>query len=479
MKRKKSETSFIGRESELKALREFVDNPTRSYITAIYGRRRIGKTRLVKEAYPKSMIIGFEGLEGAGSAEQRKHFLKTLYFYSGKKEHSMVASSNWTDLLILLADYVASIKRPIVVFFDEFQWMAAGRAELVSKLKYVWDNFFSQTAGVHLILCGSISSFLVKKVIRSKALYGRVDKIIQLGPLNFSEVRHGFFENRSVFESLEYYLIMGGVPKYLEMFDRRRSVALNLSDLCFQPNAYFIGEFERLFISHFGKVIQYREIVELLSARKFATRDEIAKHLKTKSGGRISELLENMSLAGFVESYGPVHNPGSTRMRRFRIADPYLRFYFNFIRPLENRIVQSNKGVALNHALPDRRYRIFLGLAFENYCYKNAALLASKIGFGIVAYDYGPWFSKNDLAKGAQIDLLFRRADNVITLCEVKHKKNVGVEVIGEVEKKVDALMRQTDQTVEKVLVSAYPPSEKVLNEGYFTKILSAEDLVS
>jgi hypothetical protein len=96
LKKKKLKNSFIGRELELKALQGFFDNPSRSYITAIYGRRRIGKTRLVKEAYPKSMIIGFEGLEGAGSVEQRKHFLKTLYSYSGKKEHSMVAPTDWT-----------------------------------------------------------------------------------------------------------------------------------------------------------------------------------------------------------------------------------------------------------------------------------------------------------------------------------------------------------------------------------------------
>ncbi len=472
------ETLFVGRRQELKTLREFIDRPSTSRITAIYGRRRIGKTRLVKEAYPKSMLLSFEGLEGVSSSEQRKHFLKTLYAYSGKKEHSLVASSDWTDLLILLADYVADLEKPVVVFFDEFQWMAAGRKELVSKLKYVWDNFFSGSKGVHLILCGSISSFLVKKVIRSKALYGRVDKIVQLGPLDFGDIRRGFFKNRSVLEALEYYLVMGGVPKYLEMFDARRSIALNLAELCFRPNGYFIGEFERLFASHFGKATHYRYIVEFLASRRFATREEIAGHLKLKSGGRISELLENLILAGFIESYGPVHNPGSRRLRRFRISDPYLRFFFSFIRPLEKRIAQTNAEVQLNHALPDSRYRVFLGLAFEHFCYQNAARLASKIGFGIVAYDYGAWFSRRDLAKGAQIDLLFRRADNVITLCEVKHKKNVGLEVINEVEKKVDVLMTQTDQTIEKVLVSAYPPSKKVLNEGYFTRIITADDFV-
>jgi AAA+ ATPase superfamily predicted ATPase len=461
--------------TQLKILQGIIDDAGRTCMTAIYGRRRIGKTRLVKEAYRDFPLLHFEGLEGTGSSGQKKHFLKTLSRHSGKQAHRLAVPADWEDLLILLAEHVAG--RQCVIFFDEFQWMAAGRNELVGKLKYVWDNYFKESDGVHLILCGSVSSFLVKKVIRSRALYGRIDHIIHLGALEFDEARAGFFRTRSLREALEYYLVLGGVPQYLEMYDARRSVRLNLAELCFKPGAYFHDEFERLFGSHFGKVRHYRSIVEFLAGRGFATRDEIATHVGLCSGGRISGFLENLVLAGFIEAYGSVHNPRATHLRRYRIADPYLRFYFRFIRPLSNRI--AREGVPLHQALPDRPYEAFLGLAFESFCHQHAHLIAKKLGFSAVAYECGPWFKRRDLSTGAQIDLLFKRADNVITLCEVKFRRRVTREVIEEVETKVDALEVRASTTVEKVLVSALPPSREVYDAGYFSAILTADDLVT
>jgi AAA+ ATPase superfamily predicted ATPase len=468
-------TAFIGREVELKALRAFCDNPSRSRVTAIYGRRRIGKTRLVMEAYRDFQVLHFEGLDGASSAQQKKHFLKTLYRHSNMEAHRLASTSDWEDLLILLAEHIAG--EPCVVFFDEFQWMAAGRNELVSKLKFVWDNYLVRNARVHLILCGSISSFLVKNVIRSRALYGRIDEIMHLGPLGFSEARAGFFASRSTREALEYYLVMGGVPKYLELYDKRRSVRLNLIDLCFRPGAYFHDEFDRLFVSHFGKVRHYRNIVEFLALRGFATRDEIAKRIGLKSGGRISGFLENLCLAGFIEGYGPVQNPESAHLRRYRIADSFLRFYFRFIRSQKSQIGRSPEGLPLHQALPEKRYHVFLGLAFEHFCYQHAHLIAKRLGFSAIAYDYGSWFRKSDLSTGAQVDLLFKRADKVLTLCEVKFRERVGKEIIEEVDKKAEALSAFGNFTIERVLISAFPPSDELNDEGYFSAILTVEDL--
>lgn len=336
---------FVGREAQVRSLRGFFERPPRSKITAIHGRRRIGKTRLVREAYRDARLLSFEGLEGAGSAEQRKHFRNTLYRHSGLESHRIASASDWTDLLLLLlAEYVK--QEPCVLFFDEFPWMAAGRTELVSKLKYVWDQVLAQEARVHLVLCGSVSSFLVDKVIRSRALYGRIDEVIELGPLGFHEVAPGFFGRRSTLEAPEYYLAFGGVPRYLELHDDRRSIPQNLSELCFRPGAYFLDELDRLFVSHFGKVRHYRDIVELLARRGFATRPQIGGHLGLDSGGRLSELLDDLCLAGLVEPYSPVHNPTSTYLRRFRIRDPFLRFY---------------------------------GLAFEHFCGQHAGLIARKV----------------------------------------------------------------------------------------------------
>ena len=469
--------AFIGRQPQLRSLGKFLERNEKSKITAVYGRRRIGKTRLVQQAYRAGVrLLCFEGLEAASSVEQRRHFRNTLYRHSRLEAHRVASAGEWTDLLILLAEYVG--KEPCVLFFDEFQWMAAGRNELVSKLKYVWDNYFAREACVHLVLCGSVSSFLVRKVVGSRALYGRIDEVMELGPLPFPEVTAGFFGRRSVREALEYYLAFGGVPKYLELYDDRRSVKLNMVERCFSPGAFFLDELDRLFVSHFGTARHYRSIVELLAARGYATRTVVAKQIGLKSGGQVSGLLEDLCLAGFVEAYSSVHNPTSTKLRRYRIRDPFLRFYFRFIEPLRERIKQGSGGVPLHQALPDGRYRVFLGLAFEHFCYQHAGLLARKLGFSAVAYDYGSWFNRGDQTTGAQVDLLFRRADRVITLCEVKFRDDVGREVIEEVERKVAALRALGDHPVERVLISATPPSRALREEGYFSSIITAEDLL-
>ena len=473
---------FVGRDGPLQALRRFAEHPEQSRLTAIYGRRRIGKTRLVREAYRDLPMLDFEGIEGATSAAQRAHFRNTLYRHSRLEAHRVAATSDWTDLLILLAEHVG--QTPCVIFFDEFQWMAAGRSELVSKLKYVWDNFLIR-APVHLVLCGSVSWFIVNKVIRSQALHGRIDEVIALGPLGFPETRAGFFAKRSAVEALEYYLVTGGVPRYLELYDPHRSVRLSLAALSFRPGGYFVDELERLFVSHFGKVRHYRRVVELLADRGLATRTQIGQHLGIGSGGRVSDLVENLCLAGFVEAYGSVHNPASTHLKRYRIADPYLRFYFRFIAPLRRQIATSDGGIPLHRALPDRRYDTFRGLAFEHFCHQHAHLIAQRLGFSAVAYEHGSWFRRGDLATGAQVDLLFLRADRVVTLCEVKFRQRIGREIIADVESKVAALDgltlprgRAGGYTVERVLISALPPVSELADEGYFSRILTVDDLV-
>jgi uncharacterized protein len=465
---------FIGREAQLASLRRFSEDPRGARMTALYGRRRIGKTRLVREAYQGFRLLQFEGLEGVSSREQRRHFMKTLHRYSGSVAHRLRGDADWEDLLILLAEYVAG--EPTVVFFDEFQWMAAGRGELVSKLKFVWDNYFTARGPIHLVLCGSISSFLVRKVVRSKALYGRIDEIIDLGPLDFASAREGFFASRSSREALELYLAFGGVPKYLELIDPRRSARRNIADLCFRPGAYFVDEFDRLFVSHFGKKQIYRSIVEHLAGRGFASRAQITRHLKMRSGGSLSAYLEDLSLAGFIETYAPVHSLGSTRLKRYRIADPFLRFYFRFIRPLRDRVAQG-EAPALHHALPDKRYDVYLGLAFEGFCQRHAHRVAAALGFSAVAYDCGSWFRREDLETGAQIDLLFKRADHVWTLCEIKFREHVGPKLIPEIERKVAALSRFTHDTIEKVLITAHEPTQALVDEGGFSRILTLDDL--
>ncbi|MBN1676693.1 MAG: ATP-binding protein [Kiritimatiellae bacterium] len=461
-------------------MRNWVDGPSKTRLTVLYGRRRIGKTRLVEETFKDVPLLKFEGLENQPTAEQQRVFLRRMAELTGRREYELVKTSHWTDLLILLSDYLAEAFKdsPVVVFLDEFQWLAAGRAQLVSSLKYVWDNYFSKRSAIQLIVCGSVCSFLVRKVLRAKALYGRIDLEIHLKPLRLPTIKNVFVPARSLREVAELYMAIGGVPKYLEMIDPALPVRANIERLCFSPEGFLVNEFERIFASHFGTNRHYPRILTALSEKSFANRDEIQKACRLASGGTVTRYLEDLELAGFVEAYAPVDSPGAVRGRRYRIVDPYLLFYFRFIRPALRRIRASDAEDSFSTYVSEQRYQIWRGLAFEALCRQHHRLVAEKLQFGAVRYDCGAWFSRHGERPGVQIDLLFIRADQVVTLCEIKFRdRNIGTDVIAEVERKRHMLPNPRNRTIETVLVTASAPTEELRRERYFNRILQLEDI--
>jgi len=471
---------FLGRKEEMSILLEWAQAGQGPRMAAIYGRRRVGKTRLVEETVGRERLMKFEGIEGEGTAAQQKHFLSQLAEISGRSEYGLVRSADWKEILGFLADHLNELddRKPIFVFFDEFQWMAAERKELVSHLKYVWDNKIKKKSRIRLILCGSVCSFMVKKVLQSKALYGRIDLEMELMPLELPEIKDVFLPKRSLMEVLELYMAVGGIPKYLELVDPATSVRGNLNHLCFSRDGYLVKEFDRIFSSHFGSNPYYRQILQVLSKGSLFSRDQLQKACKVESGGRLSEYLENLSLAGFVDRRTPVDNPESSRIYRHHIVDPYLLFYFRFIEPHRKRISRSRGRASLSTYVTDRQYDVWRGLAFEKLCLQHSHIIAQKLGFSAVKYDVGPWFQRSQDGRGAQVDLLFLRADRVATVCEIKcQRKPIGKGVIAQVEKKKEIFSNKNGYTLEQVLVTTSPPSETLQKERYFSRILTIEDL--
>ena len=465
---------FIGRENELELLRDW--NKKSSKLTVIYGRRRVGKTRLVEEYTKNETIYKFEGIEGQNKKNQQKAFLSQLSLQCNAPGLRELSPQNWNGLLLLLSNLIGP--DPCVIFFDEFQWMAGDRNELVSYLKFSWDNIFTQKNKVHLILCGSVSSFMVKNVLKSKALYGRVETEIHLRPLFLPVLIRAFGKKRSLREFVELYMAIGGIPQYLKMIDFSKSVFLNLQRLCFSPNGYLVNELDRILISHFGKNKIYRNILIYLAKNRWKNREQIQKVCRVGSGGRISEYLENLELAGFLERYVSVDRPNGIRNARYRIADPYLLFYFNFIYPNLTKINQPGEPFPISHFLPEKQYLPWQGFAFEKVCFQHNRLIAEKLGFGAVRYNAGSWFKRGLQNTKTQIDLIYARADGVLTLCEIKFTRNkIGKEVIKDIEKKVETLPNPKQLTVEKVLITAAEPTKPLLNEGYFNNILTIEDI--
>lgn len=470
---------FLGRDSEIQNLSSH-DFSQKSKLTVVYGRRRVGKSTLVRKAFHDRSLLCFEGLEGESTPVQKKEFLSQLFkqLGSAKRIQPPSPNSSWSDIFIYLSQILA--KKPTVVFMDEFQWIAADRKALVSHLKYVWDNYFLEKNRIHLVLCGSVSSFLVKKVLRSKALYGRIDLTIHLKPLKFQEVRQGFFKKRTLIESLEAYLCVGGIPRYLELFDERQSLFLNLQKLAFQPEGYLCNDFEKIFVSHFGKNPIYQKIIMNLARKKFMTREELIREEYDTSGGRMTEYLEELTLADFIEKYQPLHKSDATKLNRYRIFDNFLQFYFRFLFPNRKKIADGffiKKPFPLSQFQP---YCIWLGLAFEQFCCQHHDILAQKLGFSAVDYQYGSYFGRDDQKTGYQVDLLFSRADQVLTLCEIKFRNRpIGKEVIPEVLKKIEGISLKKKKTIEPVLITVSPPSQELLAEGFFIKILLFEDIFS
>lgn len=467
---------FLGRARECQLLQRWSEKTERSFLSVLYGRRRIGKTRLVEESFNDVKLYKFEGLQAQATREQQRLFLSRLAEATGKNELRLIQSASWTDLLILLSQVLGD--EPAVVFFDEFQWMAGERTKLVSSLKYVWDNYFAKRNRVHLILCGSVCSFLVRKVIHSKALYGRINLEMNLGPLPLPDIRHVFHPERSLQEVAELYMAVGGVPQYLEMVDPKRSVRANLCDLCFSPEGYLVQEFDRIFASHFGSNQHYRRLVMALAKRPNASRQELQKACRVDSGGRITECLENLEAAGFIEKYSPVDRPDAQRTIRFRVSDPYVRFYFRFIHPSRRKIQQPQGSLDFAQFVPDAKYRVWAGLAFEHLCRQHSRRIAERLGFGAVNFEAGSWFSKSADGAGAQIDLLFLRADRVATVCEIRFQAaKIGKGIVREIDQKVQTLRVPRGYTVERVLISASPITADLEREGYFNRVLYLDDL--
>lgn len=280
---------------------------------------------------------------------------------------------------------------------------------------------------------------------------------------------------------MDAYLTIGGIPEYLKRIQRHSSIHLGICEESFKKDSYFCNEKKRIFISSFATNPHYQAIIDYLSQVKFATKKEIESHLNIKGGGTLTTLLKDLELCGFIDRYLPFQADQGSHLVRYCIADSYLRFYFKFIAPLSDRIEQADFNPSPVLALNKAYYQKWLGLSFERFCRKHSQLIAKIIGFSAVRYKSGTFFNRATIKeeRGYQIDLLFDRADGVLTICEIKYTEGkTGTEVIDEFEKKL-ALLPRSNKTIERVLITAAGPTEALINRGYFDRIITLGELTA
>jgi AAA+ ATPase superfamily predicted ATPase len=447
----------------------------------VYGRRRTGKTELIEQSFINRNLVKFEGLENKNTTIQKQHFLDQLSKYVGDPLISRYQHENWRDVFEILSKYVKNGE--VTLYFEEIQWMASYEEDLIIDLKYAWDNFFRKNSKLILVLCGSAPSFVVNKIIKSKSLHNRTLHRIHLKEFSIQETKE-FIGRKNIGnqELMDTYLTVGGIPEYLKYIKKESSSYLAICKESFVSGGFFTDEYERIFTSSLSKNEHYLKIIEYLAKRKFATRDEILNFLKLKSGGSISLVLQDLEDCGFIEQISPLGSKDTTTLCLYSIKDAYLQFYFKFIKPLNSKIEEGQFKEFPMLALSMETYRKWLGFSFERWCRRINHQIAKKIGFSAIQYESGSYFkrkNKNNQDESFQIDLLYKRADRVLTICEVKYTSApVGVSVIKEVEKKLELLADKKRLSIHKVLISANGVDKSLQNKAYFDQIFTLEDLL-
>lgn len=467
---------FVGREKEIGILDQAY-RAADGRLVVIYGRRRIGKSRLVEEfGAGKKNFYRFEALEGLDTGGQIQHFTSQLFAQSKEPLAASLQFRNWNDVFRYLTDRLTETTdgaKPIF-FFDELQWMAAGQGRLISIIKYFWDNFWKKKK-VMLILCGSVASFMVRRVLSSKALYGRVSAEILLRGLSPDEALRFFKGKRSDEELLKYQLVFGTVPKYLEEIDCSRSFEQNMNRLCFSPNGLMLNEPDRIFYSQFREGRTYQQIVTLLQNGP-RTAGEISLRLGIPSGGGLKLYLDNLEHADIIRSVVPFDRDARSKFRAYTLVDEFLSFYFKYIEPNLATIRESTSRKLFETITKDG-LDIWLGFAFERFCLKYSGILARVMGFEDTVLRAAPYFGRND--ERFQIDLVYRRSDKVITVCEIKYQdREIGPQVIPAVERKCKLLKIPKGHTLERALISIYGPDKSLRGSDYFHHVVTLKDIV-
>lgn len=467
---------FIGRKVELSRLAQIADADEAS-IVVVYGRRRVGKTELIEQAFRNRNIIKFEGIEGEPESRQMKHVLSQLSGYVGDPLLARLDLKSWAEIFQLIAKHVS--KGKWTVFLDELQWMASYRSHLIAELKYVWDNYFRQNKTLILVLCGSSPSFIINKVLHSRALYNRSQHEIHLQEFGLHEAKAFLGDRRSNREVMDAYLTVGGIPEYLKYLNRESSVFLGLCKNTFTSGGFFSNEYQRIFTSSFGENRDYLGIIRFLSREKFATRKQIAGRIKCETGGRLTTLLKDLEVCGFITRYSPYNLDEQSLLTRYNISDQYLQFYFKFIEPVYGEIQDGNFNKNPTSPVNTDAYLKWLGYSFERLCRKQHRLLARLLGFEAVAYKAGAYFNRQtgNQDRGYQIDLIFDRADRVLTICEIKYLQSKATRgIIAGFERKLELFQNPKKATIHKVLITTEGADNTLT--GYFDRILTLDDIL-
>lgn len=472
---------IIGRKREIQELNDLY-NSGRPEFVVVYGRRRIGKTYLVRELFGDRFAFYHTGLspvelDATALKEQQLQSFHTSLVRYGDTHASM--PDNWIEAFDRLTDLLESKPEPrLVIFIDELPWMDTARSGFVTALEHFWNGWAAGNPRVMLIACGSSTSWINDRLINNHCgLYGRLTSEIKLNPFTLGECEEYFNHAGLVidrYDQLQCYMVFGGIPYYLSLLKRGHSVAQNIDRLFFAPTAPLRVEFDRLFASAFTNVEDCKTIVTLLASKRIGyTRKEIAERAGLPYGGGLTMTLNKLIVSDFVSTY--VNYDHSTRHTYYRLSDLFCLFYLNFL----NKHHSNNATFWQNNVISPA-LNAWRGFSFETVAFGHIPQIKQALNIGAVQTEVSPWHSDASV-DGAQIDMVIERADRVINLCEMKFSADeYKVEAPDDknLRHKVATFARETQSrySLHLTLVTTYGLASSPY-QGRFQNVITMDDL--
>lgn len=474
--------TITGRQKETKILNAALQSK-QAELVAVVGRRRVGKTFLIKHTYQHHIAFELTGLQHASKADQLQNFIFALRNFFPDYEIEEKPKS-WLEAFYMLSKVLEMHPQQgkQVIFLDELPWLGTKRSGFITGLGWFW-NSWAVNEEVVLVICGSAASWMIDKVINDRGgLHNRVTQLLFLPPFSLAETE-AFLQSRNIhlnrYHITQLYLTMGGIPMYLNQVQAGLSAVQNIQEICFRPNAYLKNEFNRLFASLFDNFEKHIEIIRALASKRIGmTREQLIASTKFTNGGMLSAILNELHQSGFIEIYAGYGK--KKRQSLYRLTDAYSLFYLTFMEPLG---VHTKLDFTKWSDLPN--YKAWSGYAFENICLTHIDQIRKALGISGISTTVSSFIAKpTDELSGAQIDLVIDRSDQCINLCEIKYSISdytLTKQAASNLENKKKVFLHhtKTKKHLFTSLITTFGVAENAHRLNHIDQVVTLDDLFS
>ncbi len=468
---------LIGRKKEIELLHKLVKS-TKSEFLAVFGRRRVGKTFLIREFFEYHFDFQLTGLANANTNQQLLNFHSAFSKHS-KNDYSKVPT-NWFEAFERLSDYLGRLKsKKKIIFFDELPWMDTARSDFIIAIEHFWNSWASARKDIILITCGSAASWMINKLIKNKGgLHNRVTQKMKIRPFNLYEAEQLLKAKNCVldrYQILQLYMVLGGIPFYLDAVSPEKSAAQNIEDICMGEDAFLSNEFHNVYHSLFKNPSRHMSIVRALASKRIGlTRKEISTQTKLPSGGTLSKSLDELIESGFVSLSDQYHSNKNNRL--YKLSDFYSMFYLKFIDGNKKKYADTWIN-AINHS----SQMAWLGNSFEQVCLAHLPQIKTALGIGGIQARTYTWRS-SQAKNGAQVDIVIDRQDHIINICEAKysiHEFSIDKSYAKNLRNKLGAFITETKtkKSIFLTFLSTYGIKENKYSIGLIQNSLNMDVL--